>query len=400
MIKSAVILCGGYGRRLLPLTNKIPKPMASILGKPFLYYLIKQCKSNGIKEVILLCGYKSEIIKKYFKNGKKLGVKIKYNFDPPKVKTFKRICNAKKFLRKEFLLLYADNYASLNLHEMYTCFKKLNSKLLVSIADKDYGNIKISNCKKKLIKKYYFDKNYRENKVEIGYMIVNKKILFKYYDNKNSSINKLIDNLSKKKLANYYYNDSGYLSISDKTRLKKTIKKFSKKVLLIDRDGVLNKKNKNHYYVRNLNELKINTKLLNRLKIIMHKKIILCISNQAGIATGDLTKSNLIMINNKINDYLKKMNCQIKEFFISQDHFSSLSFLRKPRHGLFLKAAKKYGFVLDQTCYIGDDIRDIEAAYNAKTKCYYVGKDQIDISLRRKYKNILISYKEIKKMYE
>ena len=58
--------------------------------------------------------------------------------------------------------------------------------------------------------------------VEIGYMIVNKKILIDNYDNQNSSINKLIDILSKKKKANYYVNDTGYLSISDQKRLKLT----------------------------------------------------------------------------------------------------------------------------------------------------------------------------------
>ena len=400
MINSAVILCGGYGKRLLPLTKKIPKPMVNVLKKPFLYYLIKQCKSNGIKEIILLCGYKSELIQKYFGNGNKLGIKIKYNFNPPQINTYKRIIEAQKILKNDFLLLYADNYASLNLHDMYTSYKKLNSKLLISITNKNYGNIKISNCKRKLIKKYYFKKNPEVKNVEIGYMIVNKKVLLKYYDNKNSSINRLIEILSTKNLVNYYHNDTGYLSISDKTRLKKTIKAFKRRVLLIDRDGVLNEKNKNHYYVRNVNELKINRKLINKLKKVMYKNTILCISNQAGIATGDLKKLNLKMINNKINKYLKKLNCQIKEFFISYDHFSSLSFFRKPRHGLFLKAAEKYGFILDQTCYIGDDIRDIESAYNAKTKCLYVGKDQIKSSLIKRYRNILISYKELKKIYE
>ena len=53
--------------------------MVMIAGKPFLFYLIEQCKSNGIKNFIFLYGYKSEIIKKYFGNGKKFGVKIKYH---------------------------------------------------------------------------------------------------------------------------------------------------------------------------------------------------------------------------------------------------------------------------------------------------------------------------------
>ena len=82
--------------------QKIPKPMAMVNGKPFLYYLIKQCKFNGINEIILLCGYKSEKIKKYFKNGKKFGLSIKYSFNPPDINTYKRLVDAKHLLKKIF----------------------------------------------------------------------------------------------------------------------------------------------------------------------------------------------------------------------------------------------------------------------------------------------------------
>ena len=75
-IKQAVILAGGLGSRLRPITLKTPKPMVRIIGKPFLYHLIMQCKKNGINNFLILCGYKHEKIKNYFKSGKNLGVKI------------------------------------------------------------------------------------------------------------------------------------------------------------------------------------------------------------------------------------------------------------------------------------------------------------------------------------
>jgi NDP-sugar pyrophosphorylase family protein len=48
VIDQAVIFCGGFGKRLLPITKKIPKPMVIVDGKPFLYHLISQSKQNGI----------------------------------------------------------------------------------------------------------------------------------------------------------------------------------------------------------------------------------------------------------------------------------------------------------------------------------------------------------------
>ena len=79
----------------------------------------------------------------------------------------------------------------------------------------------------------------------------------------------------------------------------------------------------------------------------------------------------------------------IKDFFISIAHYNSDHPDRKPNHGLFLQAAKKYKFILDRSLYIGDDIRDIEAAYRAKTYCIYIGKEKLDKNLKKKYIHIL-----------
>ena len=64
MAIQAVILCGGLGKRLRPITNSIPKPLAPINGRPFIIYLLEQLKSQGIKRIILLTGYLGDMIKK------------------------------------------------------------------------------------------------------------------------------------------------------------------------------------------------------------------------------------------------------------------------------------------------------------------------------------------------
>jgi len=136
MLKQAVILCGGYGTRLLPITKKIPKPMVNINGKPFLLYLIQQCKNNGIKKILLLCGYKYNIIKKYFRYGERIGVNIQYHYNNPLIETYKRIFDARGLLEKNFLLLYSDNYSSLNLHDLYRNYEKTKSKFIILFVKK------------------------------------------------------------------------------------------------------------------------------------------------------------------------------------------------------------------------------------------------------------------------
>ena len=389
MIKQAVILCGGLGTRLLPLTKKVPKPMVLVDGKPFLEHLILQCRENGIKNFLLLCGYKKELIKDYFKNGNKFGVKIKYHFNSTETQTLKRLIDARKYLNKKFLLMYGDNYSSLNLFNLNEKYKKLKSSILITICKKNPGNVSLSN-KNSLIKRYYFKKNKELNYVEIGYMIFSKDILTNFYKNKNISLNHLLEFQIKKKNVSFYINDTNYLSISDPQRLKVTKKYFENKFVLLDRDGVINKKNSQHRYVRNLNELFINNEFLKKyLKFLKNKKII-CITNQAGISTGDIKNSDLVKINKKISDEYKKKGLSIIDFYISKHHYKSNHIDRKPGHGLFLKAAMKNKFILDKTLYIGDDLRDIEAAYNAKTKCIYIGHEKIPKKFYKKYLHTLI----------
>ncbi|MFC2143205.1 sugar phosphate nucleotidyltransferase [Candidatus Aenigmatarchaeota archaeon] len=61
----AVIMAAGEGKRMRPLTHNIPKPLIEINGKPFLYYLIKNIMQSGIKDIGIVVGYKSEMIKKF-----------------------------------------------------------------------------------------------------------------------------------------------------------------------------------------------------------------------------------------------------------------------------------------------------------------------------------------------
>jgi len=73
-----VILAGGLGARLRPLTFSIPKPLLPVGEKPILEIILSKLKSQGLTDIIIAVGYRSELIKTYFGNGEKFGVDIKY----------------------------------------------------------------------------------------------------------------------------------------------------------------------------------------------------------------------------------------------------------------------------------------------------------------------------------
>lgn len=74
----AIILAGGRGERLMPLTESVPKPMVKIDGKPILEHQIRQLKESGINNIIICEAYRSDVIQDYFGDGKKFGVDIKH----------------------------------------------------------------------------------------------------------------------------------------------------------------------------------------------------------------------------------------------------------------------------------------------------------------------------------
>lgn len=377
MIKTGVIFCGGYGSRLGSITKDKPKAMVLINKKPFLEHLLIQMKGFGIKKVFLLVGYKSHKIINYFSKNN-LGIEIHFSYCPPEKETGYRLNTIKNKIKENFLLMYCDNYCSINLKKNILVFKNNESYITLSVCKKKNGNVSLSSKNKA---KYFIKRNQNNQYVEIGYMICSNKIL-KYVNKDNVSINKYFNHKNISNNISAIKIDNNYLSISDKKRLFETRKFFKKKnIILIDRDGVLNLKNRNSRYITNVNNLKMNSKIISVLKKFPKMKYV-CITNQAGIATGEVDKYKLKKINTFIKKYLKKQNINLIDFFVSTDHFNSKSFLRKPNPGLFFQAAEKYKLLLDKTFYIGDDPRDVLASFKANTRCVYIGS-------RRKFDSMI-----------
>ena len=311
---------------------------------------------------------------------------------PKETRTGSRLFEVKKKLKNKFILLYCDNYSSLNIHKLNSQFSKSKVSILFCLVKKNNGKC-LFNEKTKLVS-YQKKENIINNFEEIGYMIIEKKIL-NLLKSSDKDFSGFLVKISRKNLIAGIIIKNGYISICDKKRLNVTRKLFiNNNYLLIDRDGVLNVSPKKKY-VTDITELKINKNLCNQLPIDSN---LICITNQAGLATKVLTLKSLKTINSKIKNYLRNEKKYIKEFFISHHHFNSNSFLRKPNPGMFYRASKKYKFILDKTFYIDDDKRDIEAAYNANTFIIYIGKKKLTQKEKVKYKFIILK-KTIKKLY-
>ena len=111
-----LILCGGRGERLKPLTDRIPKPLININGKPILYHLINYFQNYGFIDFILATGYKSKMIEQYFeKNHKDINVTFSNAGD---VDIIERILYTINLVEDNFILCYGDTLANIKLDEL------------------------------------------------------------------------------------------------------------------------------------------------------------------------------------------------------------------------------------------------------------------------------------------
>ncbi|MCS6784156.1 MAG: nucleotidyltransferase family protein [Candidatus Caldarchaeum sp.] len=112
----AVLLSGGFGKRLKPLTESIPKPLIEIAGKPIIVWQIEWLKKHGINEFIVCAGYLREKIIEALGSGHRLGVKVGYSVEDEPLGTGGALKNAEHLIKsdKVFVVVNGDVLTTLN----------------------------------------------------------------------------------------------------------------------------------------------------------------------------------------------------------------------------------------------------------------------------------------------
>ncbi len=140
----AIILAGGRGKRLRPITDKIPKPLIPINNKPLIERTIKYLKKYGVTEIIISSGYKSDLIEKFLKKKKNFGCEIIFSTEKLPLGTGGAIKKALQFIDEEsFLVLNGDIVTNIDLKKI---LKKPNTIAANELKTK-FGTMDIKNNK-------------------------------------------------------------------------------------------------------------------------------------------------------------------------------------------------------------------------------------------------------------
>jgi len=133
-----VLMVGGLGTRLRPLTDKTPKPMLKVGNKPILETIILNFKKYGFVNIVLCVSYKSEIIEEYFKDGSEFGVNIEYVHENKRMGTAGALSLVKERLDEPFFVMNGDLLTSINFENMMEYHILNNSIATMGVREYDF----------------------------------------------------------------------------------------------------------------------------------------------------------------------------------------------------------------------------------------------------------------------
>jgi glucose-1-phosphate cytidylyltransferase len=176
-----IILCGGKGERLRPLTQNIPKPMVKINKKPIIYYILSYLKSKDIRRVFVTTGYKHKVVHSYL-DSLNIELDLKMIFSG-QADIIQRIKDAGKYISGDFLVLYGDTISDVNIKNLVKFHRQRKFKATMTTWSmrSNFGIVNFNNNGKVLS---FLEKPILDKYMNIGYFYFNKEMLnlMNFYD--------------------------------------------------------------------------------------------------------------------------------------------------------------------------------------------------------------------------
>ena len=226
-----LIVAGGLGKRMRPLTERIPKPMVKISGKPIIEYIIRDAKNQGIENIIISTGYLGKKIKNFFGNGKKLKININYLEENKPLGTAGFINKLKNEKIETLLVTNGDVMSKIDYFSLINFH--LNKKSNATMAVREYqiqskfGIVKDN--KNKFIK--VEEKPTFKYLINAGQYVLEKKVFKHVKKNESIDMPNFFMRLKKLRTKIFIYSFSNswndIASVKDLNHFKKNFEKFN-----------------------------------------------------------------------------------------------------------------------------------------------------------------------------
>lgn len=129
----AVIMAGGFGTRIQPLTSSLPKPMIPLFNRPIMLHIVELLKKHGITDLVMLLYHQPDQVKKFFRDGAEFGVKITYVTPLEDMGTAGAVKAAEKYLDQRFIVISGDLLTDFNLEKIITFHNDNNALATITL---------------------------------------------------------------------------------------------------------------------------------------------------------------------------------------------------------------------------------------------------------------------------
>jgi D-glycero-alpha-D-manno-heptose 1-phosphate guanylyltransferase len=379
LIREAIILSGGLGTRLKDIVPGLPKTMAPVAGRPFLFYIINYLRSQGIEKFIFSLGYKSEIIKQYLLDHfSTLQYEIAEESEP--LGTGGAILNAiDKIAGDDVLVVNGDTLFKFNLDSLEKIQSTQNAICTIALKRMQntdrYGVVALNEQGR--ITGFSEKKFYKEGLINGGiYLINRKKITALSLPEKFSFETDFLEKyLEKEKIFGLeqdgYFIDIGIPGDFAKAQEDLAVRPLSLQEingswsLFIDRDGVINPEKKDGY-ILNWDEFSFYPGAIDAfVKFSKRFGKIFIVSNQRGVGKKLMTEKDLLLIHENLEKEILEQGGRVDRIYYCTE-IEDLHPFRKPNPGMAFKAKKDYPEIdLSKSIMVGNKLSDMAFGKNA-----------------------------------
>lgn len=385
-LKEAIILAGGFGTRLKSAIPDLPKSMAPVNGRPFLFYLINYLRSQGIERFIFTLGYKHEVIEAYL-NAEFSTLDFQCSIEKEPLGTGGAILAAcYKASGKTVLIVNGDTLFKVNVRKALIEHSRHRSDctlLLKPMENFDrYGVVELNDDNS--IKSFREKQFYKSGLINGGtYILDTEQFLAEELPSKFSFEKDWLERYFETRkiygsIQNEYFIDIGipedYFRVQHELKqpdldLKSIDKEWT---LFLDRDGVINYEKKDDY-IRNWQEFKFYEGAKDALTIVAKKfGKIFVVSNQRGIGKNLMKEEDLATIHENMQREIESVGGRIDGIYHCTD-IEPKSFYRKPNPGMAFSAKEDFPEIdLSRSIIAGNKPSDMLFGKNAGMYSVYI----------------------------
>ena len=134
----ALVMAGGLGSRLRPLTDEVPKPLLPIGGRPILELILRQLRQAGAENVYISVGYKAELIRAYFGDGRRLGLRVRYVEESTPLGTAGALGYVKQDISEPLLVMNGDILTKLDFRAFHEAHLRSGAEITLGVREDRY----------------------------------------------------------------------------------------------------------------------------------------------------------------------------------------------------------------------------------------------------------------------